>query len=153
MNSVVERRWVLPGLPKEIKAPGILITQGYVSGDQEAALCLHKKGDSDFFITLKDSKHPEWEAPILDWVFKKLWSKIDGRSVERIVYSAVDSNRALEFNVYNGRLNGLVVVKVKFENLESAQEFISPWPGAIEVTNDNRYHNFYLAINGLPSKN
>lgn len=43
-----------------------------------------------------------------------------------------------------------MTVEVEFESLSKAKSFVPPvWFGT-EVTSDNRYGNFRLAIDGLP---
>ncbi len=57
----------------------------------------------------------------------------------------------LEIDVYEGRLSGLVVLEVEFQNSEESVQFVPPPEfNLIEVTGDKRYSNKQLARNGLP---
>lgn len=95
---------------------------------------------------------PEWETNIPEWVFKKLWLKVGDRVLEKNRHSLNFEGHRLEVNIYNGRLKGLIMVELEFKDLETAKNFIFPLLSTnLEVTEDNRYENFSLAINGLPN--
>ena len=94
----------------------------------------------------------EWETNIPEWVFKKLWFKVGTRIIEKVRYNIPYGNRVIEVNVYTGRLHGLVMAEVEFDDLDSARAFIMPLPAAVDVTDNEAYQNFNLAIYDLPFK-
>jgi len=58
----------------------------------------------------------------------------------------------VEVDLYEGDLDGLVTAEVEFPDEASALAFEAPaWLGR-DVTDDKRYGNRVLAVDGLPSR-
>ncbi len=56
----------------------------------------------------------------------------------------------VEVDVYAGDLEGLLTAEVEFPDEATAREFSAPeWLGR-DVTDDERYANRALAVNGIP---
>jgi CYTH domain-containing protein len=55
-----------------------------------------------------------------------------------------------ELDLFDGGLAGFRLVEVEFPSVEASRVFTPPdWFGA-EVTEDKRYKNKWLAVNGIP---
>jgi len=62
----------------------------------------------------------------------------------------VDDGLTAEVDVYDGDLAGLVVAEIEFDSPEQGDAFEPPgWLGR-EVTDDSRYGNRTLAVEGRP---
>ncbi len=150
----IERKWVLPALPS---APidlskGVIIEQGYFPFDEE--MRLRHMGD-EFFITFKDSgglMRSECERTIEPWAFRAQWKNTDGRRILKTRYSVPYEGFTLEFDVYGGKLTGLITLEVEFDSKAIAARFRLPkWVrSAFEATKDMRFKNRVLAEKGLP---
>ena len=58
----------------------------------------------------------------------------------------------IELDVFSGAHDGLVLAEVEFESTEALEAFEPPeWFGP-EVTDDGRYTNAGLALDGLPDR-
>lgn len=153
MKQEIERKWRLNRLPAIASyADPIQIRQGYLMTD-EGELRIRAKND-EYFLTVKgggDLSRNEWETPIPDWVFQLLWPKTESRSLEKIRYSLNYGDLTLEFDVYLGRLAGLVILEIEFPDKAAAQAFdlkhfqLGADTGAEEVTYDQNFKNKNLA--------
>lgn len=72
-------------------------------------------------------------------------------------YKIVSDGKVFEFDIYKGNLNGLIVAEVEFKTKKEALNFKLPdWFKVVverEVTEDNNYSNFNLAVNGFKNIN
>jgi CYTH domain-containing protein len=131
------RRWVLAAPPPLDGKPFDEIRQGYVvtgAGEMQ----LRREGDS-CFMTVKNARE-EWETAIAGWVFDTVWPATKGKRLRKRRYSWREKRRRLELDVYEGKLEGLVV-------LECA--VLPDWAaGARDVTDDPLFTNDSLALHG-----
>lgn len=132
---------------------GVKILQGYIITDP-GELRLRKKGE-EYFLTVKGDgtlSRDEWEHEIPEWVFQTLWPQTEGRRIEKSRYSVEWEGNTLELDEYYGNLTGLFTLEVEFLSEEDAAGFVPPWwCGQVrDVTEDKRYKNKALAVNGLP---
>lgn len=153
----IERKWRLDKLPDRITqhedfARGYrTITQGYIfDGDCELRL-RHEFGTgiNNYSIAAKSSGtlvREEWDRPIPQWVFDGLWIHVKHSLVKkRFVVWFLDYS--LEFDQYQDKLSGLIILEREFETVELANKCKLPeWiECAVEVTNDPRFKNKKLA--------
>jgi CYTH domain-containing protein len=61
-----------------------------------------------------------------------------------------DDGLTIEIDRFSGALAGLVLAEVEFPSLEAAEQFTAPEWFGLEVTDDARYKNRALAVEGLP---
>lgn len=63
---------------------------------------------------------------------------------------AVDDFRGSmwEIDVFDGNLNGLIIAEIELDDINDPI-YIPPWIGE-EITEDHRYSNACLAVNGIP---
>jgi CYTH domain-containing protein len=79
--------------------------------------------------------------------------ELDGRQFDSLwrFTIAADSGHAIELDVYEGDLSGLVTAEIEFDSEQAADSFEpAPWLGD-EVTGDPAYSNQSLAANGRPA--
>ncbi len=93
-------------------------------------------------VEVKAQVNNELEVPLNEEGYEHLKEKIDGNLIvkKRYVIPLFDDLKA-ELDIFEGCLEGLVVVEVEFANEEEVEKFIAPdWFG-IDVTLDKRYAN------------
>jgi adenylate cyclase len=56
----------------------------------------------------------------------------------------------IELDVFSGTHAGLVLAEVEFESMDALEAFVAPEWFGVEVTDDGRYTNAALALDGLP---
>lgn len=149
----IERKWLV-GTPPSGLPTGTTIRQGYVaatpSGDE---LRVRDKGGTRL-VTVKHGRglvRGEVETEVSDELFAALWALTDGRRVEKTrAVLPLDDGLEAEVDVFTGDLEGLMVVEVEFPDVAAAEAFVAPgWFGA-DVTDDDRYRNQRLALDGRP---
>jgi adenylate cyclase len=150
----IEKKFRLVELPpKSVAAKGTRIVQAYLFVD-EGELRIRHMGD-DYYITVKgvgSVERAEWEEPIPAWAFEFLYPKARDRVIEKTRYSVPHGRFTLEIDEYGGRHGGLVTMECEFPDRKSIADFVLPaWAlGSVDVTEDKRYKNKWLATHGLP---
>ncbi|HTX12485.1 MAG TPA: CYTH domain-containing protein [Solirubrobacteraceae bacterium] len=153
--SEIERKFLVRRPPTDLDAyPHAQIEQGYVALDDEVEVRIRRYGTQSF-LTIKsggDQVRLEEEFEIDARRFHTLWPLTDGRRIEKTRYVIpAGGGLRIELDVYHGRLDGLLSAEIEFDSSPAAATFTPPdWLGA-EVTDDPRYKNKRLAINGIPT--
>lgn len=157
MNLEIERKFLIKDVPYNIGEISFTdLFQGYViAGDEELrirAIC--KNDEKKYFLTSKTNGNllrKEKECEISWESFFILTDFCKNRSIQKKRGSFHYKNNIIEIDIYRSKeLNGLKVAEVEFDSEQDASNFDPPdWFGE-EVTNDERYKNKYLALNGLP---
>lgn len=151
----IERKFVVDDLPADLdRHPSAEIVQGYLAiEDDGTEVRVRRRGD-DAFLTVKRGRglaRDEAEIAIERAAFERLWSLTEGRRVEkrRHVLPGGDG-LTIELDVYGGALEGLAVAEIEFADEGAAAAFSPPpWIGR-EVTDDGRFKNQRLAVDGRP---
>jgi adenylate cyclase len=93
----------------------------------------------------------EEEIEIDDGRFERLWPLTEGRRIEKTRYEVpAGDGLTIELDVYTGDLDGLVTAEVEFDSEDAADAFTAPeWLGE-DITEDKRYKNQRLAVDGAP---
>jgi adenylate cyclase len=146
----VERKFLVERLPEEVeRAPSRRIDQGYVALDDGAEVRVRRYGD-DLWLTIKGAgglARVEEELPLSQEQFDSLWPLTEGRRIEKARRRLPDG---VEVDVYDGALAGLMVAEIEFASEDESAAFDPPgWFGQ-EVTEDARYKNRALAVDGRP---
>jgi adenylate cyclase len=83
--------------------------------------------------------------------FERLWPLTEGYRIEKTRYEIpADDGLVIELDVYTGDLDGLLTAEVEFDSEEAAEAFAAPaWLGP-DITEDARYKNQRLAVDGAP---
>jgi CYTH domain-containing protein len=154
MADEIERKFLLAAPPPDLdRHPSVRIQQGYLAIGDDAEVRVRRRGARSF-LTVKSRggrRRVEEEIELDGARFARLWPLTEGRRVTktRTLVPAGDG-RTVEVDVYEGALDGLVVAEVEFASEEAADAFEPPaWLGR-EITDDARYANQALALEGLP---
>lgn len=108
-----------------------------------------------YFQTIKGKNtmvREEYEIELLKSQFSQLWPLCKNISVNKKRYEIVleDTKVRAYLDVYKNTLSGLYTVEVEFDDEISCNKFVKPdWFG-MEITEDVRYSNFRLALDGKP---
>jgi adenylate cyclase len=156
----IERKFVVKKLPGDLdKYPSKSISQGYVLIANDGTECRVRRKGTEYFQTIKMGKglsRKEIEIEISEEQFNQLWNSTKGRNIEKIRHSIPYHGYTLEVDEYYGEnpngegLNGLITVEVEFSSIDESSNFQAPdWFG-LDVTEDKRYKNQYLAVYGMP---
>ena len=111
-----------------------------------------RAGDATLTVKSGDARvRVEEEFPIEPERFERLWPLTSGRRIDKTRYEIeLDGGPTVELDIYSGALAGLVVAEVEFASEEDADAFAVPaWLGR-EVTDDPRFKNQRLALEGAP---
>jgi adenylate cyclase len=93
----------------------------------------------------------EYEILIDKSQFDALWPATDGRRIEKTRYLGnLEDHLIFELDVFSGRLASLILVEVEFETVNAATNFTPPAWFGLDVTDDKRFKNKTLAMNGQP---
>jgi CYTH domain-containing protein len=151
----IERKFLVDELPADLdRHPATEIHQGYLAVEDDGTeVRVRRRGEEDF-LTAKRGRglvRDEAEVPLAAEAFERLWPLTAGRRVEKRRHLVpADGGLTIELDVYGGRLAGLAVAEVEFGDERAAAAFSPPdWMGR-EVTDDARFKNQRLAVDGLP---
>lgn len=150
----IERKWVLDSPPSGLEQHrSQRFEQGYLAVDPVGAeVRVRRKDGATAVMTVKVGAglvrgEEEWEITNFD----ALWPLTEGRRVLKTRYFIPLGDLTVELDVYDGDLDGLVTAEVEFPDEASARAFVAPaWLGR-DVTEDKRYGNRVLAVEGIPS--
>jgi CYTH domain-containing protein len=153
MAVEIERKFLVERLPAGIEIDSEdEIAQGYLStGDDQVRL--RRRGNSHL-ITAKRGRgliRDEVEVPLGRASFEELWPLTEGRRVEKTRRTTMVDGARVEIDTYHGPLSGLVTAEVEFADAAAAAAFTPPSWFARELTEDERYSNQRLAMEGLPA--
>ena len=152
----VERKFLLPAPPEALSEhPSKRLEQGYLAIDPAGSEVRIRRKDDETLMTVKMGIgliRGEEEFAIDRDRFERLWPMTEGRQVVKTRYFVpLDDGLTAEVDVYAGDLDGLVTGEVEFPDAETALAFEAPdWLGR-DVTDDPRYANRTLAVEGIPT--
>jgi len=170
-HEEIERTWLMNmtkvrGYIDLNAVPGDAIEQGYITPTTledplRTTYRLRKRADA-YYFTWKHggtTVRMEYEVQLTKEQFQAMWGMVGKQFLKKTRYKLHfhdDRNPHmmegwwLELDVFAGDHAGLVLAEVEFCSEEDAKKFVAPpWFG-IDVTEDSRYSNYSLAINGLP---
>jgi adenylate cyclase len=151
----IERKFLVTALPGDLdRHPARPIRQGYLAIEGGGSEVRIRQIGEDTVLTVKRGggrTRVEEEVAISPGAFARLWPLTEGRRVEKVRHLLPAGDAlVLELDVYEGDLAGLVVAEVEFATEAAADAWVAPpWLGA-EVTDDERYKNHRLAVDGAP---
>lgn len=126
------------------------ICQGYICSLPERTVRVRIKGEKGF-LTIKGVGNEghlsrfEWEKEINIDEAKALLKLCEKGVIEKTRYEVRAGKHVVEVDVFYGENNGLILAEIELENEKDAIQK-PQWLG-IEVTDDLRYYNSYLAQN------
>ncbi|MGD8701137.1 MAG: CYTH domain-containing protein [Desulfosarcina sp.] len=154
MGIEIERKYLVGRMPvagDELSATRI--RQGYVIAAEAGVELRVRQKQDRFFQTIKVGEglsRTEIEFELTEQQFQHLWPFTKGRRVMKTRYRVPVGDHTAELDRFDGDLKGLLLVEVEFASVEESRQFRPPdWFGA-EVTEDRRYQNQRLAVQGIP---
>jgi CYTH domain-containing protein len=152
MALEIERKFLVEQVPPEVEIGSETeIAQGYLATG-EAQVRLRRQGNATL-LTAKRGRglaRDEVEITLASEPFEELWPLTEGRRLEKSRLTTMVDGRTVEIDVYKGRLAGLIVAEVEFDDVEAARAFSPPPWFSRELSDDARYSNQRLAVEGLP---
>lgn len=151
----IERKFLVTTLPENLNAyDHEQIRQGYLVIGKDGSEARVRDREGAYTMTVKskgDLSRGEWETTITPEQFETLWPATMGRRVEKVRFTIPTcEGLAIELDIYDGELAGLVSAEVEFSSEDSARAFSVPeWIGS-EVTEIKAMKNQQLAENGFP---
>jgi adenylate cyclase len=148
----IERKFLLEQLPPDTASATSALRQGYlVIGDDGEARIRDAGGAYTLTVKSRGSlSREEYEIPLSRNQFDALWPATYGRRIEKIRHEIELHGMTAEVDIFEGDLDGLILVEVEFASVPAAHEFVPPpWFGR-EVTADPSYKNASLAVRGRP---
>jgi len=153
MAAEIERKFLVERLPPDLRVESEEeIAQGYLAlGEDQVRL--RRRGDRHL-ITVKRGRglaREEVEVPLPRGSFDELWPLTEGRRLEKTRRTTPVEGGTVEIDTYHPPLDGLVTAEVEFADAGAAEAFTPPAWFARELTDDERYSNERLAVDGLPA--
>ena len=155
-GSEIERKFLVAEVPGDLADyPSEPIEQGYVAVEGPVEVRVRRRGDRAL-LTVKSGAgrvRVEEELEIDDRRFASLWPLSEGRRVTKRRYRLpAGGGLTIELDAYTGDLEGLHTAEVEFDSEAASDDFDPPpWFGR-EVTDDLRYANRALAVDGVPDE-
>ena len=154
-NTEIERKFLVKNVPFELDDYEVHnIYQGYIATNPTMRL---RKDNDRYIFTFKGKgliKKTEFEYELDEEQFARLWKKVESNKIVKKRYIIpIEKGLKAELDIYEDFLEGFMTVEVEFSSMEEALVFQPPeWFGK-DVSNDRRYSNASLAINGKVGKN
>jgi len=172
----IERTWLTKreNIPLNINldlVPSEFIAQGYIVPANYAECSKHlvnitfrlrRKGAAYYFTRKFGGTliRFENELQLTEEQFTLMWSMVGNQYLHKTRYCIPSDspyspcgNKTwcdVEIDIFEGKLDGLTLVEIEFPSEEDAKSFVAPdWFG-VDVTEEFKYSNFSLAVNGLP---
>jgi CYTH domain-containing protein/CHAD domain-containing protein len=147
-----ERKFLLTDVPSELDlTDGVEMRQGYLTIGDLASVRIRDAGTCTLTVKVgRGAERVEFEWPIERSGFDIAWPFTEGRRVTKTRHRVHLEDHLLEIDVFGGELAGLRVVEIEFGSIDDLEAFRPPpWFGP-ELTDDPRYTNAALALDGLP---
>jgi adenylate cyclase len=151
----IERKFLVEDLPADLHThPSAQIDQGYLAITDDGLEVRIRSYGPHAALTIKSGAgrvRLEEEIEIDERRFRSLWPLTEGKRISkrRYVIPAAEGLQ-IELDVYADALAGLVTAEVEFDSAAGAAAFSPPaWLGR-DVTDDPRYKNKRLAVDGRP---
>ena len=155
MGTEIERKYLVGAVPNEVleAAEPEQIRQGYVVIAADGAEVRVRQRGRRHYLTVKQGSglvRAETEIVLSPAQFGALWPLVGSAMLEKVRRRVSLQGHEIELDVFAGALSGLAVVEVEFRSVKASAMFVPPaWFGR-EVTEDGRYKNRSLAVDGLP---
>lgn len=152
----IERKYLVKMLPEDLSQYKLKkIEQGYLCHNPTIRI---RKSNEDYILTYKSrldlessgenspSVNHEVELPLSEEAYQNLKNKTEGNMVYKTRYLIpLNDHITAELDVFEGLLQGLVLIEVEFPDLESSFDFCPPaWFGK-DLSSDRRFSNYHLS--------
>ncbi len=148
MNIEIERKFTVNKIPNKI-TNSFVIEQFYMLIDKDFVQRLRIFNDKKAIISLKQNCSGlkryefEYEIPLVD--ARKIISIGNFLSIKKIRHELIIDNIKWEVDQFLEKNKGLVIAEVELQN-EDQKLNLPKWIEK-DVTNQNKYYNYNLAIN------
>lgn len=148
MNIEIERKFTVNKIPKKI-TNSFVIKQFYMLIDKDFVQRLRIFDDKKAIISIKQNCSGlkryefEYEIPLVD--AQKIISIGNFLSIKKIRHELIIDNIKWEVDQFLEKNKGLVIAEVELQN-EDQKLNLPKWIEK-DVTNQNKYYNYNLAIN------
>lgn len=149
----IERKYLVEALPYNMPESRSHIEQGYISTDPVIRIRRRtEQNQEQYVLTVKGAgmvMREEYELPLTALQYEKLRKKCSGAIISktRYLYPLPDGLTA-EVDIFEGGQQGLVLAEVEFPDRESMAAFQKPMWFGKEVSDDVRYQNSYMSMEG-----
>ncbi len=144
----IERKYLVTEPPKDYTAwPCRLIEQAYLCTDPVVRI---RRDGGDFYLTYKSKgllSREEYNLPLTEEAYAHLLPKADGivLTKRRYLHPIPDTELVIEFDVFSGVYEGLMLAEVEFPDEASALAFTPPEWFREDVTFSGQYQNSRLS--------
>ena len=146
-----ERKYLLVDSPSFVDE-GTRLRQGYLAVDGSVSVRVRAAEGKGRTLTIKSGAgavRTELEWDMSHEEFEAAWDLTKGRRIHKVRHNISHNGHVIEVDVFLDELDGLVMAEVEFESDAALAQFEPPpWFGR-EVTNELRYTNASLAVDGL----
>ena len=142
----IERKFLIKKLPDNLTSyKARKIEQAYLCTDPVVRV---RRDNDDYYLTYKSKGmivREEYNLPLTKEAYGHLLAKADGNIITKTRYEIPEKdNLTIEFDVFEGKFDGLLLAEVEFASEEEALAYIPPeWFGE-DVSNSTKYHNSTL---------
>jgi CYTH domain-containing protein len=148
----IERKFLVDALPDGFALhPAEDVLQGYLAIEASGKEVRLRRAGGRFVLTVKRGdglEREEVEVSLDRAQFEALWPLTAGRRLRKTRTRVPHGRLTIEVDRYHDALDGLIVAEVEFDSVEESRSFAPPsWLGR-EVTDDDRYKNRCLALDG-----
>lgn len=143
----IERKFLISEIPFSLENYKCRkIEQAYLNTEPVVRI---RRDNDDYYLTYKSKgflEREEYNLPLNAESYNHLRDKADGIIISKKRYEIPLYNKyTIEFDVFEGEYNGLLLAEVEFQTREDAKNFVVPeWFGE-DVTYDKRYSNSNLS--------
>lgn len=150
----IERKYTVKEIPNHLEQyQCINIVQGYLCNNPIIRI---RKSNEEYILTYKSKQerknenspimNHEVELPLTKEAFDRLFDKIDFNPVKKRRYIIpLEGGLKAELDIFEERLQGLILVEVEFPDEIAANKFIAPNWFLEDVCRDKRFSNYFLS--------
>lgn len=144
----IERKYLIETAPAGYeKYPFHQIEQGYLSTEPVVRV---RKQDDEYYMTYKSKgllSREEYNLPLTKESYEHLIKKADGNILtkKRYLIPVENSSLVVEFDVFEGCFDGLMLAEVEFTTEEEAASFVPLEWFSRDVTFTGEYQNSRLS--------
>ncbi len=150
-NTEIERKWMIKKMPADLeKYDQIEMEQAYLNISPTVRI---RRENDDYVLTYKGIgegiSHSEYNLPITKEAFEHMLPKADGIVIRKRRYVIpLDGKLKAELDIFNAPYEGIRIVEVEFDSVSEAESFKAPdWFGE-DVSEDPRFKNARMAVDG-----
>lgn len=145
----IERKFLVETAPENLESyPFHMIEQAYLCTEPVVRI---RREDSSYYLTYKSKgllSREEYNLPLTEEAYLHLLTKADGNILTKKRYLIPVDGRddlTIEFDVFEGKFEGLMLAEVEFSSEDEALAFVPPSWFSRDVTFTREYQNSRLS--------